>query len=32
MSEQHRPGTYGPKGIAAQSSDLALSVNLNQRA
>ncbi|MDX2095116.1 MAG: hypothetical protein SFW64_04170 [Alphaproteobacteria bacterium] len=32
MSEQHRPGTYGPKGIPAQTGDLALSMNLNQRA
>lgn len=32
ISEQHRPGTYGPKGLAAHSGDLALSVNLNQRA
>jgi hypothetical protein len=32
MGEQHRPGTYGPKGVANQMGDLALSMNLNQRA
>lgn len=32
MGEQHRPGTYGPKGVATQMGDLALSINLNQRA
>ena len=32
MSEQHRPGTYGRNGQAAQNHDLALSVNLNQQA
>ena len=32
MSEQHRPGTYGRNGMASQSHDLALSVNLNQKA
>lgn len=32
ISEQHRPGTYGRDGVAAQSGDLALSVNLNEKA
>jgi flagellar biosynthesis/type III secretory pathway chaperone len=32
VGEQHRPGTYGRNGQAAPSTDLALSVNLNQRA
>jgi flagellar biosynthesis/type III secretory pathway chaperone len=32
VGEQHRPGTYGRNGQAAASNDLALSVNLNQRA
>lgn len=32
MNDQQRPSTYGPKGIAAASSDLGLSMNLNQRA
>ncbi len=32
MGEQHRPGTYGPKGQATPMHDLALSMNLNQRA
>ncbi len=32
LSEQHRPGTYGRDGVAAQAADLALSVNLNQKA
>lgn len=32
MTDQHRPGTYGPKGVAAPTADLALSINLNQRA
>ena len=32
MTDQHRPGTYGPRGVAASTTDLALSINLNQRA
>lgn len=32
ISEQHRPGTYGRDGITAQANDLALSVNLNEKA
>lgn len=32
MTDQHRPSTYGPKGVAASTADLALSINLNQRA
>jgi len=32
MGEQHRPGTYGPKGVASQMGDLAMSINLNQQA
>ena len=32
MQEQHRPGTYGRNGMASQATDLALSVNLNQKA
>lgn len=32
MSEQHRPGTYGRNGQSTQSHDLALSINLNQKA
>ncbi|MFZ4541708.1 MAG: hypothetical protein ACOYNL_07860 [Rickettsiales bacterium] len=32
IGEQHRPGTYGPTGYAVQTNDLALSINLNQKA
>jgi flagellar biosynthesis/type III secretory pathway chaperone len=32
IGEQHRPGTYGRKGTATPMNDLALSINLNQKA
>lgn len=32
ISESHRPGTYGRNGMAHTSSDLAMSINLNQKA
>ncbi len=32
MSDQHRPSTYGRDALAAPSPDLALSMNLNQKA
>jgi acyl-CoA synthetase (AMP-forming)/AMP-acid ligase II len=32
VNEQHRPGTYGRNGQTTSTQDLALSVNLNQRA
>jgi flagellar biosynthesis/type III secretory pathway chaperone len=32
LSEQHSPGTYGPQGFATVPSDIALSINLNQKA
>jgi flagellar biosynthesis/type III secretory pathway chaperone len=32
VSEQHRPGTYGPQGQVLSAHDMALSMNLNQKA
>ncbi len=32
MNDQHRPGTYGRTGAATGTGDMALSMNLNQKA
>ncbi len=32
VSEQHRPGTYGRNGQTTQMPDMAISVNLNEKA